>query len=339
VNERIKAALDEALRFLETSQLPSGELPIYAFAGGDPSRASLDPAIFPSALAALCLSFWPPAQRLRARICDFLIKEMDPNGLWRHWPSSHPLHRSLPPDLDDTSCASAALATAQLRCPDNRQLLLANRDGDGLFLTWLIPRLRWSGAAHVAVTWRQVAHLPTLVAFFRKTSAAPADVDAVVNANALFYLRTFPGSDAVVAALLAVLRENRERLCDKWYDNPFVIWYFIARALAGKSEEGERLLLAKLAAALPATALDSALCLSARMTLGERPGPDAVSRLLRLQQRDGSWPSAPLYHGGRARLPGGAFAAVHPDTPHWGSEALTTAFVVEALGRFLQAAA
>lgn len=338
MRERIEAALGEALDFLEASQLPSGELPVYAFAGGDPSRASLDPAIFPSALAALCLSFWPPAQRLRARICDFLIKEMDANGLWRHWPSSHPLHRSLPPDVDDTSCASAALAAAQLPCPDNRQLLLANRDGDGWFLTWLIPRLRWSGAGHMAVTWRQIAHLPTLVAFFRKTSAAPADVDAVVNANALFYLGTFRGDAAVVAALLAVLRENREGVCDKWYDNPIAIWYFIARALAGRSEEGEGLLLAKLAAAAPTNALDAALCLSAKMALGERPNAEEVSRLLLLQQPEGSWPSAPLYHGGRTRLQGGAFAAVHPDTPHWGSEALTTAFVVEALGRFLRAA-
>ena len=240
--------------------------------------------------------------------------------------------------MDDTSCASKALAAAQLPCPDNRELLLVNRDKAGLFLTWFIPRLRWSGGRHMAATWRQIAHLPTLVAFFRKTSAAPADVDAVVNANALFYLGTFPGDAAVADALLAVLRENRERVCDKWYDNPFVIWYFIARALAGRSEEGEGLVLAKLAAAVPVTALDSALCLSAKMTLGKRPDPEGMSRLLLLQQPGGSWPSAPLYHGGRARLPDGGFGAVHPDTPHWGSEALTTAFVVEALGRFLQAA-
>ena len=75
------------------------------------------------------------------------------------------------------------------------------------------------------------------------------------------------------------------------------------------------------------------------MMLGERPDLESVSRLLLLQQPNGSWPGAPLYHGGRARLPGGAFAPVHPDTPHWGSEALTTAFAVEALARFVQAAA
>jgi hypothetical protein len=332
----VRAALGRAIGFLEASQRPTGELPVYAFAGNDPSRASLDPSIFPSALAAFSLSFWPPARPLRERICDFLIAEMDADGLWRHWPSAHPSYRSLPADLDDTSCACAALAAGALPGPDNRALLLANREAGGLFCTWFVPRMRWSGARHMAATWRRAAHLPTLIAFFRHTSASPGDVDAVVNANALFCLGAFPGDAAVIDHLLTVLRDDRERVCDKWYDNPFAVWYFLARAVAGRSEEGEALLAAKLAVATSNTPLDEALSLCAATALGLGPDAEAAFRLLRLQQPDGSWPAAALYHGGRTRLGDGGFGPVHPNTPHWGSEALTTAFAVEALARCLQ---
>ncbi len=331
------AALARAVSFLEASQSPNGELPVHA--STDPTLAtgaSIDPSIFPNALAAWSLSFWPAAQGVRDRICDFLADEMHGRGLWRHWPRSHPHHASLPPDLDDSSCASLALARAGRDTPDNRALLLANRDGQGRFFTWIAPRLRWSGLGHLAITWRQLAHAPTLYLFFRRTSAEPRDIDAVVNANCLFHLGRFEGDSAVVAFLVDALRAGRERHCDKWYQSPFVIWYFLARALAGRSDEARALLTAKLCAAEPGNALEAALSLCATLSLGLRPDQERVDGLLAEQRADGSWPRAALYHGGRARLPDGRFAEPHPDTPRWGSEAVTTAFAVEALGHWLE---
>lgn len=338
MRDDIVAALDRAVSFLEASQLSTGELPIYA--SNDPtlaSGASIDPSIFPNALAAWSLSSWPQSNRVRDRICDFLTAEMHANGLWRHWPRSHPHHASLPPDLDDSSCASLALARAGREAPDNRGILLANRDRQGRFFTWIAPRLRWSGPHHLALTWRQLAHVPTLYLFFARTSAEPRDVDAVVNANTLFHLGRFDGEAAVVDFLVDALRGGRERHCDKWYENPFVIWYFLARALAGRSDEARALLIGKLAAAKPDNAMEAALSLNALVALGERPDQDRVRDLLAGQQPDGSWPRAALYHGGRVRLPDGRFAEPHPDTPRWGSEALTTAFVIEALADWLKA--
>ena len=43
-----------------------------------------------------------------------------------------------------------------------------------------------------------------------------------MNANALHYLG---GASEVVEHLLRVLHENRESHCDKWYENPFAVWY------------------------------------------------------------------------------------------------------------------
>ena len=339
VGADILEAVERAVGFLDTCQLSSGELPIYA--STDPTLetgAKIDPSIFPNALAAWSLSFWPPAHPVRDRICDFLVAEMDPSGLWRHWPRSHPHHASLPPDLDDSSCAAIALASAGRPSPDNRALLLANRDRRGRFFTWLSPRLHWSGGAHLSLTWRQLAHAPTLYLFFTHSSAEPRDVDAVVNANSLFHLGRFDGDETVVGFLVDALRQGRERHCDKWYENPFVIWYFLARALAGRSDEAREMLLDKLDRSAPENALESALSLCAMVALGRRPDEDRMRSLLAQQLADGSWRRAALYHGGRGRLPDGRFAEPHPDTPRWGSEALTTAFAIEALGRWLETA-
>ncbi len=303
----ITDALDRAIAFLERSQLPSGELRVLA--SGKP-----DPSIFPTALAAHALSFAPGAAKVRERALDFLLSEMEPHGLWKHWTREHPYHHQLPPDLDDTSCASAALVRGGRTFPDNRALLLRNRNRRGLFYTWKL-------------TLAQLRHPLVCFAFFTKTSAKPFDVDAVVNANALHYLGDAP---EVVEHLLRILRENRESQCDKWYENPFAIWYFFSRALHGSTPEAGELIAAKIAAAKPSNALEHALAICA-LRYWNRPAD--VAPLLALQLESGAWPAAPLYHGGRARRRDGTFAAPHPDTPHWGSEELTTAFCIEALAR------
>jgi len=337
VREEAEEAARRGIAFLARVQGEDGEFPV--FASTDPTLATgctPDPSVFPTALVTQCLAFCPGAAEPRRAGMAFLRREMDGLGLWHHWTHAHPYYRQLPPDLDDTSCASLALAEAGQSFPENRALLLANRNGDGLFYTWISPRLRWSGGRHLAVTLRQLAHAPTLWLFFRRTSAAPRDVDAVVNANALRYLGAFPGDEAVVAFLVGILEQDRETACDKWYENRFVLWYFFARALEGRSVRGSALILAKLRSAEPCGALETALAVCAELFCGSTPGEGRIAGLLALQGPDGAWPRGALYHGGRARLrAGGGFAAPHPDTPHWGSEALTTGFCLEALGRWI----
>jgi hypothetical protein len=294
-------ALARGVMFLRRVQLPTGELPVLA--SGKP-----DPSVFPTAVMAHSLSFAPSAADVRQRALDFLAGEMQPGGLWKHWPRSHPQHEFLLNDLDDTACASAVLTRAGREVPDNHARLVKNRNGRGLFRTWLL----------------EYGHPLAMYAFFTRTSAKPFDADAVVNANVLFYLGAIP---EVVEQLLAVLRENRERHCDKWYDNPFVVWYFFARALGGVAAE---VIEPKLAAATPASALEHALAACAHLYCGRSPKIDA---LLAMQLESGGWPAAPVYHGGRARRRDGTFGEPHPDTPYWGSEAWTTAFAVEALAQ------
>ncbi|MDQ4087427.1 MAG: hypothetical protein M3177_05395, partial [Pseudomonadota bacterium] len=228
----LAAALDRGLLFLRHNQLEDGSFRVCTSIAPDMAGACSDDAsVFPTALIAHCLSFAPAADALRERALDFLAAQMDRHGLWRHWTHGHPQYAQLPPDLDDTSCASAVLAQGGRAFPDNRRLLLANRDRSGLFFTWFVPRPRVTAAAHMRVTLPQLLHAPTLWLFFARTSAAPYDVDAVVNANALSYLGRRRETEPAAALLLEVLRARREGQCDKWYENPFAIWYFFARAL------------------------------------------------------------------------------------------------------------
>lgn len=219
--------------------------------------------------------------------------------------------------------------------PANARLLLANRNADGLFLTWMVPRWRWRGGAHAALALGQLARAPFLYRFFRDTSADPADVDAVVNANALFYLGDFSGSEKVAAFLSAAVDEGREQQCDKWYDNPFVIYYFLSRALAKVSSPATSLVAERVARQAPADALETALAACALMSCAARPPATMIEALIGWQRPDGAWPRVPLYHGGRERRRDGSFADPDPHTPFWGSEALTTGFCIEALARWL----
>lgn len=330
------AAIARAVAFLQGVQLPSGELPV--FTSADPEmRGGLraDPSIFPTAVAAQCLAAVPEAAPVTARALDFLAAEMDRHGLWKHWPTSDPRAASLPPDLDDTSCASAALAAAGRTAPDNCALILSNRDGKGRFRTWFVPRLRPGPWPSARATWPMLLRAPALLLFFRATSAAPGDVDAVVNANALVRLGGFDGRERIERWLVSIVEQGEERACDKWYENPFAVRYFLARALS-ELPEARTLLVRRSQAETAETALDHAFAASTQMACGADPSRH-VEALLAGQRADGAWPRAALYHGGRARLEGRGFAAPHPDTPHWGSEALTTAFAVEALARARQA--
>lgn len=309
-----RRAIDRAAAFLRERQTADGELPVLA--SGRP-----DPSVFPTALAAWSLSFAPAAADVHRHALDFLAREMHPRGLWKHWPRAHPYSHQLPPDLDDTSCASLALERAGRSVPGNRELLLRNRNRAGLFYTWKL-------------TGDQLRHPLVTLQFFRATSAKPFDVDAVVNANTLLYLGHSERTSAVKEHLLHVLRDGREAVCDKWYDNPFVVWYFLSRALRGASAEAGEILVRRASEARPSNALEHALVLCVMHDWRRTADP---TPLLDLQLESGGWPAAGLYHGGRKRLGKNRFALPHPDTPTWGSEELTTVFCVEALARLEEA--
>jgi hypothetical protein len=308
----IRRAIERGVAYLESAQLPSGEIPIETSSTPEMNGECVhEPAVFPAALAARALSITPSAECIQSRALDFLLREMDPDGLWCYPPSGAPGHYGTPPDLDDTSVASAALAAAGRGFPNNRPLLLANRERSGLFRTWV-------------VRWR---HPLRIVRFFRRAMADVRDVDAVVNANIVIYLGVCDETRPAIAHMLAVLRANREMMCDKWYASRFAIWYFFSHALHAIAPEAGEMIVPRIEAATPLNALELALATSALLLWNRVPD---VQPLIDAQLPSGAWPRVSFYHAGLKRI---SPNESQPTPPWRGSEALTTVFAVEALSR------
>jgi hypothetical protein len=307
----IRQAIERGVAFLESAQLPSGEIPIEISSTPDMrGDCSRQPCVFPAALAARVLAITPSAARVRSRALDFLQREMSPDGLWRHPSSELPEHRDTPLDLDDTAIASTALAAAGRRFPDNRAVLLAHRDRSGLFRTWIV---RW---------WRHP--LRTARFFFWRRTAEVRDVDAVINANVVIYLGVCDETRPAIQHLLAVLRANREMMSTLWYGSRFTVWYFLSHALHDIAPEAGEMIVPRLDATAPITALELALASSTSLLWNRVPD---VGPLIDAQLPSGAWPCTGFYHSGRRR------DETQPKPPWWGSEALTTVFAVEALSR------
>ena len=119
-----------------------------------------DPCVFPTALAAYALGFVPGAGALLERAISYLVEQRSRRGVWHHWRRDHSHFTTLPPDLDDTACASAILTRHGVSGAAERRMLLDNRNRQGLFYTWLLPRLRWTSAPHRRVMLDQLAPDP-----------------------------------------------------------------------------------------------------------------------------------------------------------------------------------
>jgi len=306
----IHRAIEKGVAYLESAQLPSGEIPIEISPIPEMNgECVLDSAVFPAALAARALSITPSAERLRSRALDFLLRQMNPEGLWCYPCSESPHYDYVPLDTDDTAIASTALAAAGRRFPNNRALLLAHRERSGLFRTWIV---RW---------WRH----PLMTYRFFQYTADLRDVDAVINANVVIYLGICEETRPAIEHMLAVLRANREMMSTIWYGSRFTVWYFFSQALHEIAPEAGEMIVPRIEATVPVNSLELAVAASTLLLWNRVPD---VGPLIEAQLPSGAWPRAGFYHMGHRRLDS------QPKPPWWGSEALTTVFAVEALTRY-----
>jgi hypothetical protein len=131
-----------AITFLYDSQLACGEFRTYASSDETLKECRFDSSPFVTALVLYSVGFChdPRVQPMTARGLDFLSAEMESGGVWRYWSSRNEQPEFLPPDLDDTCCISFLLSSHGRPPSNNRPLILANRNGEGVFYTWLLPR-------------------------------------------------------------------------------------------------------------------------------------------------------------------------------------------------------
>ncbi|MFL6228125.1 MAG: hypothetical protein ACJ741_05040 [Pyrinomonadaceae bacterium] len=332
-SDDLGASIERGVEFLRRSQLPSGEFKVFMSPDLNLERdCFLDSSLFPTALIAYALGFADPAEvkDILDKALDFLLGEMGGPGLWRYWTKRHQTHSISPPDLDDTACVSFVLRRHNLPFPPNLKLILANRNREGLFYTWLTAR--WPLPllpAYWRVVLSQWLH-PRKLSYFWTLEPDRHDVDCVVNANVLFYVGETPETQPVINYLLDVLRRGEEGWCDRWYLNPFVFYYAVARnfhagvaALGGVRDESVARIVAaaKPDGSVGDGALNTALAICALLYWRSSP-PElerAVRFLLAEQRADGSWQRAAVYYSGTEK--------------HYafGSEELITGFCLEAL--------
>ena len=269
----------------------------------------------PPFVSAFCVLALECCEEARARaICAlsraYLVDTIEYPGLWRYY-------RHLPQDLDSTALCSLVIGTHPwILLGRNVPRILANRDEEGCFTTWVLEDDE-----------------PDVVSRFR------IEADPVVNANVIAYLGDHPDTRNARRWLEALVTEGNLEGSSKWYPDEAAICYAIARAAVRARPALDRLrpILADRVLGLRddngdfGNILQTAQAVSALYYLGCLDGIDAkrlVERFAGSQHEDGSWPE--LLAFGDQTLKWGTVGQIGH-----GSEAVTTAFCIEALERLL----
>ena len=268
---------------------------------------------FVSALCALALESCEEAraEAMCAATRKYLADTMEFPGLWRYY-------RHLPQDLDSTSLCSLVIGTHPwILLGRNVPHLLANRDEQGRFMTWVLAE----DEPDVASTFR-------------------IEADPVVNANVIAYLGDHPETRNAQGWLEALITEGSLDGLSKWYPDTVTVYHATTRAMIRARPALGRLrpILADRILGLRdeqgefGNLLQTAQAISALHNIGSLERIDAkyyLEMFMDSQREDGSWPE--LLAFGDQSLKWGAIGQIGH-----GSEAVTSAFCIEALEHLVE---
>ena len=309
-----REAIRRGLVFLESTIDENGAWHCIRFNVADPEiPRHFERPPFVSALGALALesSDEPRARAICTATKAYLIDTIEYPGFWRYY-------RHLPPDLDSTALCSLVIGTHPwIWLGRNVPGMLANRDEEGRFMTWVLAEDE-----------------PDVVSRFR------IEADPVVNANVLACLGNHPATRDARRWLEALVTEDRLEGSSKWYPDTVTIYHAITRAMirAKPALDHLRPMLADRILGLRdekggfGNVLQTAQAVSALHNIASLESIDAkreVERVLSSQRGDGSWPE--LLAFGDQSLKWGVVGQIGH-----GSEAVTSAFCIEALERLVE---
>lgn len=304
-------SIRRGLDFLESEIDENGAWRCVRFNTADPEiPRHWEKPPFITAYCALALECCdePRAGTLRDAARTYLADTVEYPGFWRYY-------RHVPLDLDSTTLCSLVIDDHPwIALGRNIPRMLANRDQEGRFLTWL-----------------HAEDEPDVAAPFR------IEADPVVNANVIACLGDRPETAGARRWLESLVIEDRLEGSSKWYPDSIAIIYAIVRAMARARPAFDRLrpILADRVLDLRddtgefGNVLGAAQAVSALHGIGSLERIDAkraAEALMGLQRQDGSWPE--LLAFGDQYLKWG----VAGRTGH-GGEAVTSAFCIEALER------
>ena len=305
----IKESISKAINYLAETQLLDGEFPM--FISSDErmeNKSQFDSSPFGTAFVMYCLSFCndEKCSKMIEKAKRFLINEMEEPGVWRYWSSKSGKHIS--PDLDDTCCESFILKKNNSGnvLGNNIELILNNRNDQGLFYTWI-----------------------------RSNTFQPNDIDSVVNSNVLLYLGEREETKDAINYLNDIIINNKEKISYWYYLDDISLYYMVSRAYfngvksLGKCAQSiiNKILKRQNPTGSFGNELLTAISISMLLNLkyeNTKVFDKAITYLLKNQQDNGSWKKIAFYTG------------PEPPNPHiawFGSECLTTGMCVEALSR------
>ena len=309
-----RESIRRGLAYLDSAVDENGAWHCIRFSTADPEI----PRHFerPAFVSAFCVLALESCGEARARaICSrtrqYLVDTIEYPGLWRYY-------RHLPRDLDSSALCSLVIANHPwIVLGRNVPRMLANRDEQGRFLTWLLDEGE-----------------PDVVSRFR------IEADPVVNANVIACLGDHPETRDAQAWLTDLIADDRVEGSSKWYPDAVATYYATARAMvrARPAFEDLRPVLADallglrdgddgfgniLSTAQAVSALDAIGCLESANV------KRLAEKLIGSQHEDGSWPE--LLAFGDQTLRWGTVGQIGH-----GSEGMTTAFCIEALERLIE---
>jgi len=310
----LEQAIAQGIDFLYGKQMPSGTFRI--FCSPDPlleEKCKEDYSTFQTGQIAYCLSFTKSAkiEEIVNKAIRFLLSEMQAGGVWRYSCSPNPDY--LPPDVDDTACISFLLKQHGISMPDNTGVMLGNRVSQGLFYTWILPRLtRTTNMSFWRVALRQLLKMRQLCWFFRVTECKPNDIDPVVNANVLYYLGDRPETRPIIQTLLQIIEDQTEDTCDKYYGSRYTFYYYLSRnhaaGIPGFEPVRDTIVGRIKSCAHPDGVigndiLHTALAACALMDWKDHSTilDEAVQAILRTRGPSGGWRKCPFYFSGRMK--------------------------------------
>jgi hypothetical protein len=321
---QLNTAIFKGIDFLAKNQLNYGEFQSYMSPSEDINencRPFLGSSPYITTFILYSLSFVdsPQIHQITEKALDFLQKEAIAPGIWSFFTTNRRLFYAngklvkgqggIVPDLDDTSCVSFALKQHGIAFADNREIILHNRNEEGLFYTWLLEE-----------RWRKNEKGFTI--------PSQNDICCGVNANVLLYLGENENTQAVCHYLNEIILSDREDGCRVYFPDRLVIYYLISRAyfngitslkLCRDSITSKILSLHKNNGSFGdvlSTAL--AVCTLLNFEVAGLSSDRAVEFLLARQKENGSWSKSRFFIS---------------TASHYGSEELTTAICLEALQR------
>ena len=325
--KEVDTSIEKSISFLKGRQLPSGGFPAYISKSPDMANSVYIPLVFDTAFILHALNFVDSNSEtdgIKNKTVEYLLANKEDPGVWRFYgrnpiipPDSNLLvDPYIPPDLDDTAVAFASLRENGIPIEDSGlEYSLNFRAPEGLFYTW-INEEKWLNTSD-PLYW-----------YYKQN-----DIDIVVNANMLYAL-SLAGKQApeVSDYLNNYITNNSFTDSTVYYNDPYIQLYMFTRAYADGHVKDLKPSMPVIRNYLLSTQkpdgswgneINTSLAAVSLLNTGYKGKAldNAIGYIVSTQRNDGGWQEIGVSTGG-----------IWP--VYIGSEDFTTAFSLEALGKY-----